>query len=84
MLKLSIQRLVDLLLSDAPVQVFGQVLTCIASKAVADAIKQDEDEYASEFYTSNKDVLTDAYLMSGHYSDDIDNTTINNLKLEDL
>ena len=71
MLKLSIQRLLDLLLTGASVQVLGQILSGVTAKAVADAIRQDEDEYCTDQYPSSEDVLTDAYLMSGQNAEDI-------------
>lgn len=71
MLKLSIQRLLELLLSGTSLQVFGQILSGVTAEAVADTIQQDEDEYCTDQYSSSEDVLTDAYLMSGQNSEDI-------------
>lgn len=70
MLKLSVQHLLNVLLSGSPVRLFGQVLSGLAVKAVADAIRQDEDEYSSDIYKTYDEVLTDAYLMSGQNSED--------------
>ncbi len=71
MLKLSIQRLLELLLSGTSLQVFGQILSGVTAEAIADTIQQDEDEYCTDQYSSSEDVLTDAYLMSGQNSEDI-------------
>lgn len=70
MLRLSLQRLVDLLLSGASVQVFGQILSELSAKTIANTILQDEGEYTSDCYPSSKEVLTDAYLMSGQNLED--------------
>lgn len=71
MLRQSLHRLLETLLSGASMQVFGQLLSGLSAKAVADTIQQDEDEYCTDQYSSSEDVLTDAYLMSGQNSEDI-------------
>lgn len=60
-----------MLLSGTPIRVFGQILSGLSAQALADVIRQDFDEYSADSYVSNEDVLSDAYLMSGQGSEDI-------------
>ena len=70
MFRLSLHPLLEALLSGTPMQDFGQLLSGLSAKAVADTIRQDEGEYCTDDYSSPEDVLTDAYLMSGKNLED--------------